>query len=69
MKNRVLSLDVASRKLRHYSHGREFQVMINQPLKCILHKLDMTASLSAWTIEFSQFSMEYTPYDESASIF
>ncbi|XP_074365328.1 uncharacterized protein LOC141706473 [Apium graveolens] len=57
----VYALVVASRKLRHYFQGREMHVLTNQPLKRILHKPDMTGRLATWTIELSQFYIEYKP--------
>ncbi|XP_074327673.1 uncharacterized protein LOC141665583 [Apium graveolens] len=57
----VYALVVASRKLRHYFQGRLIKVMTDQPLKCILHKLDMTGRLAAWTVELNQFHIEYLP--------
>lgn len=38
----VYALVIASRKLRQYFRGREIMVMTNQPLRRILHKLDMS---------------------------
>ncbi|XP_074346711.1 uncharacterized protein LOC141685516 [Apium graveolens] len=35
--------------------------MTDQPLKRILHKPDMTGRLAAWTVELSQFHIEYLP--------
>lgn len=35
--------------------------MTNQPLKRILHKPDMNGRLAAWTIELSQFHIDYMP--------
>ncbi|XP_074373571.1 uncharacterized protein LOC141713906 [Apium graveolens] len=57
----VYALVVASRKLCHYFQGRMIKVMTNQPLKRILHKPDMTGRLAAWTVELSQFHIEYSP--------
>ena len=57
----VLSLVMASRKLRHYFQGRLISVMSNQPLRRILHRPDMSGRLAAWTIELSQFNLEFVP--------
>ncbi|XP_074374330.1 uncharacterized protein LOC141714711 [Apium graveolens] len=57
----VYALVVASRKLRHYFQAREIHVLTNLPLKRILHKPDITGRLVAWTIELSQFYIEYKP--------
>ncbi|XP_074323611.1 uncharacterized protein LOC141660520 [Apium graveolens] len=57
----VYALVVASRKLRHYFQAREIHVLTSLPLKRILHKPDITGRLAAWTIELSQFYIEYKP--------
>ncbi|XP_074323773.1 uncharacterized protein LOC141660685 [Apium graveolens] len=61
MEKLVYALVVASRNLRHYFKGRLIKVMTDQPLKRILHKPDMTGRLAAWTVELSQFHIEYLP--------
>lgn len=58
----VYYLFIASRKLRQYFQGRQIQVMTNQPIKRIIHNPDMTGRLDAWTIELSQFYIEYVPH-------
>ncbi|XP_074324262.1 uncharacterized protein LOC141661177 [Apium graveolens] len=57
----VYTLVITSRKLRHYFQGRSIKVMIDQPLKRILHRPDMTGRLATWTIELSQFHIKYLP--------
>ncbi|XP_074321914.1 uncharacterized protein LOC141659079 [Apium graveolens] len=57
----VYALVVAIRKLRHYFQAREIHVLTNLPLKRIMHKPDITGRLAAWTIELSQFYIEYKP--------
>lgn len=49
------ALIVASRKLRHYFQGRLIKVMIDQPLKRILFKLDLSGRLVTWVVELSQY--------------
>ena len=57
----VFTLVIASRKLRQYFQGRQISVMTNQPLRRILHRPDMSGRLAAWTIELSQFHLEFIP--------
>ena len=57
----IFALVIASRKLRQYFQGRQVTVMTNQPLRRILHRPDMSGRLAAWTIELSQFSLEFAP--------
>ncbi|XP_074362426.1 uncharacterized protein LOC141702698 [Apium graveolens] len=56
----VYALVVASRKLSLFSSER-IHVLTNLPLKRILHKPDITGRLAAWTIELTQFYIEYKP--------
>ena len=57
--NLIFASIMESRKLRQYFQGRQISVMTNQPLRRILHKLDMSGRLASWTIELSQFNLEY----------
>ena len=57
----VLALVVASRKLRHYFQGRDITVLTNQPLRRVLHRPDISGRLASWTVELSQFSIEFAP--------
>ena len=41
--------------------------MTNQPLRRILHRPDMTSRLAAWTIELSQFNIDYMPRSSTRS--
>ncbi|XP_074342598.1 uncharacterized protein LOC141680207 [Apium graveolens] len=60
-KKLAYALVIASRKLKQYFQGRMIVVMTNQPLRRILHKPDMTGRLASWTVELSQFYLEFQP--------
>lgn len=57
----IFTLIISSRKVRQYFQERLITVMTNQPLRRVLHKPDMSGRLASWTIEFSQFNIEFTP--------
>lgn len=57
----VYGLVTASRKLRQYFQGRQIMVMTDQSLRRILHKHEMTGHLASWTIELSEFNIEFFP--------
>lgn len=57
----IFVLIISSRKLRQYFQGRLINVLTNQPLRRVLHRPDMSGRLASWTIELSQFNIEFTP--------
>lgn len=61
IKKLIFVLIISSRKLGQYFPGRLITVMTNQPLRRVLHKPDMSGRLASWTIETSQFNIEFTP--------
>ncbi|XP_017216818.2 uncharacterized protein LOC108194379 [Daucus carota subsp. sativus] len=63
----VLALVTASRKLRQYFQGRSITVMTSQPLRRVLHRPDISGRLAAWTIELSQFNLEFEPRNSMKS--
>ena len=57
----AFALVTASRKLRHYFQGREIRVVINQPLRKIIHNPDVLGRLVNWAVELSQFNLTFIP--------
>ena len=55
------SLVVASRKLRPYFQAHRIGVLTKYPLKQILQKPDSSGHLLKWSIELTQFDIEYKP--------
>ena len=57
----ALALVVAARKLRPYFQAFPVSVITNQPLRQTLHKPDASGRLVKWTIELSEFDIDYKP--------
>ncbi|GFS38896.1 hypothetical protein Acr_00g0060030 [Actinidia rufa] len=55
------ALMIAARKLRHYFQAHSIIVLTDQPLKQILQRPDTSGRLLKWSIELSQFHIEYKP--------
>ena len=55
------TLMIASRKLRPYFHSHTIRVLGNYPLRQVLQKLDSSSRLLKWTINLSQFEIEFQP--------
>eukprot|EP00261_Vitis_vinifera_P027984 XP_010661993.1 PREDICTED: uncharacterized protein LOC104881948 [Vitis vinifera] len=50
-----------SAKLRPYFQAHSVVVLIDQPLRNILHKPDLTGRMLQWAIELSEFEIEFQP--------
>jgi len=61
MEKLALALVITSRKLRHYFQAHSVQVLTNQPLRQVLQKPDASGRLLKWSIELSQFEVDYKP--------
>ncbi|XP_022880588.1 uncharacterized protein LOC111397850 [Olea europaea var. sylvestris] len=57
----VLALIIAVRKLRPCFQSHTVQVMTDQPIKQILHRLETSERLLKWVIEMSEFDIEFKP--------
>ena len=57
----ALALRSAAQKLRPYFQAHPIVVFTNQPLKSILHKLDLSGRMLKWAIELSEYGIEYQP--------
>ncbi|GFY90980.1 hypothetical protein Acr_07g0011760 [Actinidia rufa] len=55
------ALMIAARKLRHYFQAHSIIVLTDQPLKQILQRPDTSGRLLKWSIELSEFHIEYKP--------
>ncbi|GFS34928.1 hypothetical protein Acr_00g0036800 [Actinidia rufa] len=55
------ALMIATRKLRHYFQAHPIIVLTDQPLKQILQRPDTSGRLLKWSIELSEFRIEYRP--------
>ncbi|XP_034701958.1 uncharacterized protein LOC117926776 [Vitis riparia] len=61
MERTALVLRTAAQKLRPYFQAHPITVLTNQPLRNILHKLDITGRMLRWAIELSEYGIGYQP--------
>ena len=59
MEKMSLSLVIASGKLRPYFQAHTIMVMIDQPIKKAMNKLDTTSCLIQYAIKLNQFDIKY----------
>jgi len=57
----VFALISASRKLKSYFQAYQVIVLSYQPLRQILHKLEMFGCLVKWAIKLGEFGLQYSP--------
>ena len=50
---------MASRKLRHYFEGHRTIVVKGQPIHDLFHNREATARISKWTMELSEFYIDF----------
>lgn len=62
MEKIALALVSASRKLKLYFQVHQVTVLIDQSLRQILHKLELSGRLVKWAIELGEFKLQYKPY-------
>ena len=55
------ALMIAARKFRHYFQAHPIIVLTDQPLKHILQRPDASGRLLKWSVELSEFHIEYKP--------
>ncbi|XP_024023768.1 uncharacterized protein LOC112092269 [Morus notabilis] len=63
MEKLALVMIVTARKLRHYFQAHSIQVLTNHPLRQVLQKPDTSGRLLKWSIELSQFDINYKPWN------
>ena len=61
MEKIAFTLLVASRKLRPYFQAHPIVIMIDQPIRKMMNKIDAARRLIQWVIELGQFDIEYWP--------
>ncbi|XP_020979297.1 uncharacterized protein LOC110271936 [Arachis ipaensis] len=57
----ALALVVTARRLRHYFQSHTIIVRTNHPLRQILTKLELAGRLTKWSIELSEFDIQFQP--------
>ena len=58
----ALALRVAAKKLRLYFQVHPVVVLTNLPLQSTIHKPDLSGRMVRWTIELSEFGIQYKPH-------
>lgn len=61
MEQTALALRCAAQKLCPYFQAHQIIVLTNQPLKSILHKLDLSGRMLKWAIDLSEYGIKYQP--------
>ena len=57
----AFALIVASRELRPYFQAHTILVMMDQPLRKAIGRLDTSGRMVQWAVELSQFNVDYKP--------
>jgi hypothetical protein len=57
----LYALLITSRKLRHYFESHKVTVVIDFPLRDILHNRDATWCISKWAVELGTLNIDFTP--------
>lgn len=57
----TFALVIVARRLRPYFQAHLIKVIIDTPLKKILQRPDTLDHLMNWTVELSEFDIEYLP--------
>ena len=57
----TLALRSTAQKLCLYFQAHPVVVLIDQPLRNILHKPDLSERMLQWAIELSEYGIEYQP--------
>ena len=52
---------MASRKLRQYFQSHHIVILTDQPIKEILQKMSSLGRMVKWSVEFSEYSLEFRP--------
>ncbi|XP_074374076.1 uncharacterized protein LOC141714456 [Apium graveolens] len=60
----ALALVMTSRKLRPYFQAHKIELLINQPLRNIIHSPKASVRLIKWAIELGEFDIKYKPQME-----
>uniref|UniRef100_A0A2N9IAL2 Uncharacterized protein n=1 Tax=Fagus sylvatica TaxID=28930 RepID=A0A2N9IAL2_FAGSY len=61
MEKLALALVIAARKLQPYFQSHKIIVLTNHPLRKAMNKPDAAGRLIQWTVELSEFDIEYHP--------
>ena len=57
----IFILVIAAQRLRPYFQVHLIAILIDQPLKIVLHRSDTSGQLAKWVIELTKFEMKFQP--------
>lgn len=57
----ILALIISARRLRPYFHAHTIIVLLDQPIKQVLAKIDILGRMTKWAIELRKFDILYHP--------
>ena len=55
------SLLIAARRLRPYFQEHTITVLMDQPIKAVLHRMDASGRIAKWAIKLTEFDINYRP--------
>ena len=55
------ALLIAARRLRPYFQGHTITLLTDQPIKAVLHRADASERIAKWTVELTEFDINYRP--------
>ena len=61
IKKIVLAMITTSRKLQPYSQAHTIKILIDQPLRNVIHIPRASGRLIKWAIELGEFNIKYKP--------
>ncbi|TYH82697.1 hypothetical protein ES332_D02G079700v1 [Gossypium tomentosum] len=56
----IFALIMATRKLQSYFQAHPTMVLLDQPLKDMLGKVDIFGRMIKWSVKLSEFALEYS---------
>ena len=61
MEKLILALVTTTRRLRLYLQAQTIEILIEHPMRQILHKPETSGRLIKWAIDLSEFNIKYKP--------
>ena len=61
LKKLALALVSLAKKLRHYFQEHQIVVLIDQPLKALFRKFDLSRCIAKWVVELEEYDVVFEP--------